>query len=257
VAGPCHNAGVSGTGKEDCARGFLPDPVNGRVYVTARRVRSTDVTPSGRLRFDALARYLQEAAEDDVGDAGLEERYGWLLRRCAVAVRRYPRYGEELRLRTFCSATGARWAERTTTVAGPGGDIVQARAIWVAVELATGQPCPLGPQFHRLYGPATGGRPVSARLSHPAPDGAGPSRDWPLRASDFDPAGHVNNSVHWAAAEDVLAGLDWLPAAAEIEYHRPILPGAPARLITRDDGGQVLAWLLAGRQRLASVVLAR
>jgi acyl-ACP thioesterase len=257
MAGSCHNAGVSGTGRADGVRAFLPDPGAGRVYVTARRVRSTDVTVSGRLRFDAFARYLQEAAEDDVGDAGLREPDTWLLRRCAVTVRSYPQYGEEVRLRTFCSATGARWAERTTTVAGPGGDIVQARAIWVAVDSATGQPCPLGPQFHHLYGPATGGRPVSARLSHPAPDGAAPSRDWPLRASDFDPAGHVNNSVHWAVAEDVLAGLDWLPAVAELEYHRPILPGPPARLVTRDDGGQVLAWLLAGRRRLASATLAR
>jgi len=26
------------------------------------------VTPAGRLRFDALARYLQDAAEDDLSD---------------------------------------------------------------------------------------------------------------------------------------------------------------------------------------------
>ena len=49
---------------------FLPDPAHGRVFTTARAVRSTDVTPAGRLRFDALARYLQEAAEDDLAGAG-------------------------------------------------------------------------------------------------------------------------------------------------------------------------------------------
>ena len=41
---------------------FTADPAQGRRYTTARLVRSTDVTPDGRLRFDALARYLQEAA---------------------------------------------------------------------------------------------------------------------------------------------------------------------------------------------------
>ena len=71
------------------------------------------------------------------------------------------------RSRTFCSATGPRWAERTTTLSGPSGDLVQARAIWVAITRADGHPCPLGPVFHRLYGPSAGGRQVSARLSHP------------------------------------------------------------------------------------------
>lgn len=244
------------TGHAAAVTKFLPDPATGRVYPTARTVRSTDVTPDGRLRFDALARYLQDAAEDDVADAGLAQPQAWLLRRCAVTVRGYPRHGEEVRLRTFCSATGPRWAERTTTVATAGGDLVQARAVWVAVDPATGRPCPLGPQFRHLYGPATGGRSVSARLSHPAPDGAAAGRDWPLRASDFDPVGHVNNSIHWAAVEDVLAGLAWLPAAAELEYHRPILPGQPARLVSAVASGEARAWLLAGDQRLASAVFA-
>src|SRR5215831_9616535 len=47
------------------------EPGTGRIYSTRRIVRSTDVTPSGRLRLDALARYLQIVAEDDVADSGL------------------------------------------------------------------------------------------------------------------------------------------------------------------------------------------
>jgi acyl-ACP thioesterase len=87
---------------------FAPDPPHGRVFTTDRVVRSTDVTPSGRLRFDALARYLQDAAEDDLADAGWDEPCGWLLRRCEVAVRDYPGFGQRVGLRTFCSATGPR-----------------------------------------------------------------------------------------------------------------------------------------------------
>jgi acyl-ACP thioesterase len=70
-----------------------------------------------------------------------------------VTARAYPRLGERLELRTFCSATGPRWAQRTTTVAGPGGDLIQAVAIWAAVDLATGLPRPLGEPPHRV-GPA-------------------------------------------------------------------------------------------------------
>lgn len=227
---------------------FLPSPARGRVFTASRAIRGTDVTPDGRLRLDVLARYLQEVAEDDVADAGLTLPYGWLLRRCQVSIRGYPRFGEQARLATFCSATGPRWAQRTTTLTGPSGDLMQATALWVAVSRADGRPAGLGEPFHRVYGKATQGRRVSARLTHPAPPGQQDARPWPLRASDFDTAGHVNNTVHWAAVEDVLARLDWLPVSAEIEYQRPILPGHDVRLVTGHEPASLRVWLVnAGR----------
>jgi len=236
-------------------RAFLPRPETGRVFTARRLVRNTDVTPAGRLRFDALARYLQLAAEDDLADAGWDEPHGWLLRKIAVTVRGFPRLGTRVELATFCSGTGPRWAERTTTVAGPDGDLVQATAVWAAISLADGRPVALGPEFHRWYGAAAQGRVASVRLSHPRPPADADGRAWPVRASDLDPAGHVNNAVHWAAVEDVLAGLDWLPGGAELEYHREILPGCEPRLVAAGEPGQVMIWLLDGTQRLASARL--
>ena len=185
------------------AEAFVADPAQGRLFATRRTVRSTDVTPAGRLRFDALARYLQQAAEDDLADAGWTVPYTWLVRRVTLRIHGFPAHRERVTLRTFCSGTGPRWAERTTTVAsspgrdGPGPDLIQATAVWVAITAADGRPVPLGDQFHQLYGASAQGRRVSARLSHPAPPESGPARAWPLRAADFDTAGHVNNSIHW------------------------------------------------------------
>jgi acyl-ACP thioesterase len=225
------------------------------VYDTSRTVRATDVTPAGRLRLDAFARYLQDAAQDDVADTGWEAPYDWLLRRCAVAARGYPVLGDRVTLRTFCSGTGPRWAERTTTLTGADGDLMQATAVWVAIG-RDGQPAELGPGFYRRYGSAAAGRRVTARLTLPAPDTAA-GRPWPLRASDFDPAGHVNNAVHWAAAEDILPGLGWLPATAELEYRRPILPGDAPELLTSATDDQVLFWLVNTEGRLLAGRLAR
>jgi acyl-ACP thioesterase len=240
---------------------FVPEPAAGRVFAGRRLVRSTDVTVNGRLRLDALARYLQLVAEDDVADAGLAEGVGWLVRRSEVTIRQFPAAGERLSLRTFCSGTGPRWAERTTTLAGPDGDLVQARAVWAAVG-PDGRPVTLSEAFLAIYGPATGGRIVSARLSHPRPElSAGPTAgpEWPLRVADFDTAGHVNNAVYWQAVEDVLAAPDWpgwLPTVAEIEYHRPTLPGAVPRLLRGGRDRQSLLWLVDGSRLLASVRLA-
>jgi acyl-ACP thioesterase len=237
--------------------GFLPLPAAGRVLAGGYPIRSTDVTPGGRLRFDALARYLQDVAEDDVAAAGLREPHGWRVRRCAITVRGYPRRGQPVRLTTFCSATGPRWAERTTTLSVSGTELIQARAVWAAVALPTGESCAVGPGFHRVYGPAAQGRLASARLSHPRPDPSAPVRDWPLRASDFDAGGHVSNTIHRQAAEEVLAGLDWLPTRAEMEYHHPILPGDRLRLAGRLGPGRAAIWLLNETRRLASAQLTR
>jgi acyl-ACP thioesterase len=242
-------------------RAFLAHPPAGRVFAAGRKVRSTEVTPSRRLRLDALARYLQEAAEDDLADAGWREPQIWLVRRTAVVIRGFPRLGQQVGLRTFCSATGPRWAERTTTLSGPGGDLIQATAVWAAVGRADGRPAVLGPQFHDLYDGAAQGRAVSARLSLPRPPADLAAAAWPLRATDLDPARHVNNAIAWAAVEDVLAGRDWLPDTAELEYHRPIEAGeAPRLAVSPAPGapGALGVWLLdGGGRRLASARLAR
>lgn len=128
-------------------------------------------------------------------------------------------------LRTFCSGTGPRWAQRTTTVLSGAGPVMQAVAVWVAVDQVTGQPCPLGEDFRRLYGEAAGEHQVSARLDLPGPGAGAPARAWPTRAADFDTARHVNNTVYWAALEDVIAEAGaGPPGCAVVEYHRPVLP---------------------------------
>ncbi len=245
---------------------FRPEPASGRVYAARRIVRSTDVTPSGRLRLDALARYLQIAAEDDLADSGLAEPVVWLVRRCELRIRALPAMGDRLRVATFCSGTGPRWAERTTTLSGAdGAPLVQATAVWAAVSAADGRPVPLSAQFLTAYGGSAGGHVVSARLSHPRPattssdrNGVGitsPPRAWPLRAVDFDTAGHVTNAVHWAVVEDELAGGEWVPSVAEIEYHRAILPDCTPEVVTERLDGEILLWLLADGRVLASARL--
>jgi acyl-ACP thioesterase len=258
-SGTSREAAISGIRENAEVEMFRTEPDPGRVYATRRIVRSTDVTPSGRLRLDALARYLQIAAEDDLADSGLAEPVAWLVRRCELAIRALPVMGTRLTVRTFCSGTGPRWAERTTTLAGPDGPLAQATAVWAAVSRADGRPVALSPEFMEVYGPSAAGRTVSARLSHPRPDrlavvaarapgegaaGESGGHAWPLRAADFDIAGHVNNAIHWAVVEDVLADIGCVPSVAEVEYHRAILPGCAPWLVTERREGEVAVWLL-------------
>jgi acyl-ACP thioesterase len=178
-----------------------------------------------------------------------------LLRRCVLFIHRYPRHGERVMLRTSCSGLGPRWAERTTTLAVGGSDMIQARALWVAIS-PDGRPATLGPDFRSAYAASTQGRTVTARLFLPAPEKSLPCRPWPLRTCDFDPAGHVNNTIHWAALEDVLAETGWLPASVELEYREPIMPGNEPALAVSRSAVQADVWLMDCSKLLAAARLA-
>jgi acyl-ACP thioesterase len=224
-----------------------PPGPDGRVYRHRRRVRLADVRPSGRLRLDGVARYLQDIAADDVSDAGLTGEVAWVVRRTAVEIALQPRYDQVVDVATWCSGAGAAWAERRTSIDVGGRSAIQAASIWVSLDPVTMRPVPPGDRFLASYGPAAAGRHVRTRLTVPPPGAGdlGSSRPWPLRSADVDLLGHVNNAVAWCALEDELSlvapGL--AVAGAEVEYRAPIGPGTLVGIASTVGPGLVLVWM--------------
>jgi len=225
---------------------FVSLPERGRRFAQERLVRLGDVTVSGRLRLDALACYLQDIASDDVRDAGIDAP--WVMRRLALTVGTLPRFDEVVELVTFASGTGPRIAERRTTLIVDGQVAAEAVAIWVFVDGESGRPAPLEDWFFDLYGEASGGRRVSARLRLPGPPSGATARPWPLRVSDIDVLGHVNNAVHWEAVEDELAraARGRRIAAAQLEHKAPVEPGDALEVRAIADGDVLAVWLTTG-----------
>jgi acyl-ACP thioesterase len=199
-------------------------PSDGRVFTDRARAGLGDVDPSGRVRLDAVARWLQDAAFADLVDSALPDDGVWVVRRLRMRVERFPRFRETAAVDTWCSGAGALWAERRSTVRGEDGGLVEAVALWVHLDPVTGRPRPVPDGFAAVYGPSTAGRRVRARLRQPAtpPDDAEPSA-WRFRAADLDLADHVNNAVYWQALEEILVDRDdpAEPLDAEIEHRTP------------------------------------
>ena len=224
-------------------------PARGRVFEGRRRVRLAEVGPADRLRLDAVARYLQDIARDDSADSGLENPMGWVVRRTVMRVDQAPVFQEEVELATWCSGVGPRWAERRTSLRGEQDGRVEAATIWVHVDPVTGKPARLAPGFGGIYGEAANGRGADARLTHDArPPEPASRRSWPLRATDFDVLGHVNNAAYVEVVEEVLAERPelWIDARVEVEYRDPLLPGGAPQLVTRASSEGLDLWLVAG-----------
>ncbi|MDE3132320.1 MAG: hypothetical protein KGL16_14310 [Acidobacteriota bacterium] len=248
-----------------------PDPMvaavpQGRVFSIARRPLLSDCAPSGRVRLDALARWMQDVAFADVEDAGLERAAVWVLRRHRISVVRFPRFGERCAVHTFCSGIGRMWAQRRTTVTpapGIGEDgsaepLVEAVALWVHLDPDRRLPSPLTPAELAVYGASAGERKVVARLRHPRPHDVQDQWPWRFRRTDADIADHVNNAAYWQPLEDELLGgpRELAQVDAELEFRMPAQPG-PARIlaggrrrwIAARDSDDVYASILFYRQR--------
>ena len=229
-------------------------PPEGRVFRHRDRVTLADVSPAGRARLDALARWLQDAAYYDSRDSGLDDSGIWVVRRLSLRVRRFPELRDELEVATFCSGAAPLWAERSSLVCRDGEVAVEAVALWVHLQPDGARPQPLPAGFDAIYGRSAMGRRVRARLRHPAepPPGAA-ARPWHFRGADLDLAGHVNNAVYWEALEDELVASE--PGGsldAEIEHRAPAGAGEAAVLA---DGA--MRWIVAADGTVVATLTAQ
>ena len=232
-----------------------PFPQVGRTFEHKRTIRLGDVTPKGRLRLDAAARYLQDIATDDALDGGYDDPHGWVVRRTEMWVGAFPKYLDTIKLTTWCGGVGSHWAERRTRIeiVNDTGSTValEAASLWVRVDLQTLKPLALSNRFRELIGEAANGRRVSARLlvgrDLPDADGSQTAFDIPLRFSDFDAVGHLNNAVYWEALEEYLAMHRdrRAPMHATVEHHVSVEPGANLRVVVHECEERTVLRLVA------------
>ncbi len=244
-------------------------PGGARTFSLDLRPGLGDCVPTGRIRLDALARWLQDVAYADVEDAGLAADAFWVVRRNRVTITRWPRFAEWFRLTTFCAGLGRMWALRRTTIEDARGSAIESSALWVHLDPESRRPFPFTERELAAYGPppeVTATR-ISAKLRHPAPPPDAAVSPWSFRAIDCDIAGHVNNAAYWQPIEERLLGGGVRPAGlaglavgaepagldAEIEFRAGAQPGEKLVLAQGE-----MHWLLdPDRTLLASVRLAR
>ncbi len=249
------------------AAGELPEPQplaarpdDVRRFSHERRTSIADTGPSGRVRLDAIARWVQDVAWADVEDAGLRHLTVWLVRRTRIRVNRFPRLDERHSLTTYVTGVGRMWAERRTDIVAAGSETpdVEVSCLWVHIDPERLLPSPIHQvELDMWTGPST--RAVLARLRHPGPRPRAAHTPWTFRAAELDIAGHVNNAAYFTPLDDELLGLEGTHPApetvdVEVEYRAPAQAGlkavhadGPMRWVLDTDGGEVHASMVLAR----------
>ena len=136
----------------------------------------------------------------------------------------------EVELTTWCSGVAAIAAGRRWSLQGDAGGRIEVDSVWIHLD-AEQRPARI--EDFGVYADSAGGRHVSTKLALPDPPPDAPRMPWPLRVTDVDLHGHVNNAVHWQAVEHVLPVTGRL--RAEFDYRQPIDLGEELQLVEFGD----------------------
>ena len=212
-----------------------------RVFATRRRISLSDTDATGRLRLDAIARYLQDVASEDWLDAGFDhDSHVWVVRRTELQVLEPFRPEDTIELRTWCSGIAGSSAARRYSIRGSAGGRVEAESIWIHLDHDL-RPLRHDSRFLDLYGTSAAGRKAPTRFTLPTPPRRAGSR-WSFRATDVDRLGHVNNAAYWVPLDELWAGRLGGRPRATLEYRQPVDLDETVELV--EDGDAV--WLVAG-----------
>jgi acyl-ACP thioesterase len=203
-----------------------------------------------------VARYLQDVATDDVIETGWgAPGHLWVVRSIRIEVLAPPVDDDLVELTTWSSGQGTVAASRRLSIAGDASGRVELDSVWIH----------LGPDARPAriedFGPyeeSAGRRVISTRLELPEPSAGARRAPWPLRVTDADVLGHVNNAAYWHAVEERLAGsgLDArLPFRARLDHRHELDLGDDVELVeSAEDGRLSLAFSVAGETKAVALV---
>lgn len=222
---------------------LAPLPQEGTGYASAWPVRAGDVDPYSRLRFDAVARYLQDIAWEDLHSGFLHRTDPhWIVRRTVIDVVRPIGWPDRVHLRRWCSAMSTRWTTMRVRLTSDNGGLVETEGFWIKIDESTNMPARISDEGLTHLARTTDEHRLRWRpwLTDAVPPESDTDLPWPVRATDIDQYIHVNNAMYWQAVEHFLVDCPKLvagPHRAVIEYVTPVLARRNISVRSRYESG--------------------
>lgn len=236
---------------------MVPPPPSGRTFAVTYKIRLSDADAHGRLRLDAVARFLQDAAIDDVEETGWgAPEHLWVLRAVRIDVVTPFLADTRVEILTWGSSFSSLAAGRRWSLRGDAGGSIEVDSTWIHLD-GDARPARIGDGFDG-YAEAAQGRVTSTKLTLDPPPPDSPRHPWTLRMTDLDRMGHVNNAAYWAAIEHRLAEIGQslaTPTRARLDYHHPLDVGHEVELAEHVQDDEYRATFLVDEAVKAVVLM--
>ena len=170
-----------------------------------RAIDYFDVDPRFCLKLGALFRYFQEAAVMHSERVGIGSRRlvdggrVWLLNKIAAEIVRYPEYGETVTVTTWSRGAKGFKAFRDFVVSAGDRRLAVATSVWLYFDMNRKRIVRVPEDLMAAYTMETAVA-LDVDLEAWKPEtGFEPDTDLEIttRSGDFDPLGHVNNSLYF------------------------------------------------------------
>jgi medium-chain acyl-[acyl-carrier-protein] hydrolase len=177
-----------------------------RVWIDSYRVSSYEADLKGDLFLSVLCGFLQETAWHHAHDMGVGyDHLGlknkiWVLSRLFVKMSTYPRWGEEIRVRTWPKGLHRLFALRDFEITDGEENILGAATTsWLIIDAESRRPQRPDSFFVHVHLRDERDALVDDFLKIPPAEPAARRHEYTVRYSDLDVYGHVNNAkyVEW------------------------------------------------------------
>ena len=124
----------------------------------------------------------------------MEHNYFWVLSRLSIQMEEYPRWGDQIRVKTWLAGIGRLFALRHFSIADSKGKIIgTAKSAWLVLDLESRKPRKIGPVFKHIEHLFEGVSVTEEPEKIPPPAYPKMEKSYTVRYSDIDMHHHVNN----------------------------------------------------------------
>lgn len=118
----------------------------------------------------------------------------WVLSRLSIQMEKYPRWGDQIKVKTWLTGTGRLFALRQFSISDSRGRVIgTAKSAWLVLDLNSRKPQRIGPLFKHIEHLFDGLPLAEEPPKIPGPVQLKMGKSYTVRYSDIDMHHHVNN----------------------------------------------------------------
>lgn len=181
------------------------------MYSFDSRIRYSEVDKEGKITLNAILDYFQDSSSFHSEELGrgieflMEQELAWVLSAWQIEIKRYPSYGEYVKICTWPYDFKGFFGYRNFTMETPEGEVLAfANSMWTLLDLKTGRPTRIPVEVASAYelSPQYPMKCESRKIELPKEMQS--EESFPVHKYHIDTNQHVNNGRYVGMAQEYL-----------------------------------------------------